>query len=129
MKWDTTEFVSTCPNCQQVKPEHLNPSGLIQEIGVPTWKWKEINMHFIIGLPRTRSQNVSILVIVDRLTKSAHFIPVKSTYMKEDYARININEIVSLHGIPLSIISDRGAQFTSHFLEGFSKGFRYASET
>ena len=66
---------------------------------------------------------------VDRLTKFAHFILVKSTYTAEEYEIIYINEIVSLHGIPLSIISDRGAQFTSHFLEGFSKGFRYASET
>ena len=79
-------------------------------------------MDFVVGLPRTRKQNDSIWVIVDRLTKSSHFILVKSTYTAKDYARIQINEIVSLHGIPLSIISDRVAQFTSHFWKAFQKG-------
>ena len=84
-------------------------------MNVPTWKWEAINMDFFVGLPQTRKQNNSIWVIVDRLTNSAHFIPVKSTYTDEDYARIYINEIVNLHRISLSIISDRGALFTSHF--------------
>ena len=84
-------------------------------IEVPTLKWEAINMDFVVGLPRTRRQHDSIWVIVDRLTKSAHFIPVKSTYRAEDYARLYIDEIVRWHGIPLSIISDRGAQFTLHF--------------
>ncbi|WP_353804830.1 hypothetical protein, partial [Acinetobacter baumannii] len=66
-------------------------------------------MDFVVGLPRTQRQNDSIWVVVDRLTKSSHFIPVKSTYMAEDYARIFKDEIVCRHGIPLSIISDRGA--------------------
>ena len=79
-------------------------------------------MDFVVGLPRTPKQNDSIWVMVDRLTKSAHFIPDKSIYMAEDYGRIYINEIVSLHGISLSIISDRGAQFTSRFWKAFQKG-------
>ena len=81
----------------------------------PTWKWEDINMDFVVGLPQTQRQNDSIWVVVDRLTKSAQFIPVKSTYSAQEYARIYINEIVSLHGIPLPIIWDRGAQFTSRF--------------
>ena len=72
-------------------------------------------MDFVVGLPRTRRQHESIWVMVDRLTNCAHFIPVKSTYRAEDYARLYIYEIVSWHGIPLSIIYDRGAQFTPHF--------------
>jgi len=72
-------------------------------------------MDFVVGLPRTRRQHDSIWVIMDRLTKSAHFIPVNSTYRAEDYARLYIDEIVRWHGIPLSIILDRLAQFTSHF--------------
>ena len=72
-------------------------------------------MDFVVSLPRTRRQHDSIWVIVDRMTKSAHFIPVKSTYRAKDYARLYIDEIVRWHGIPLSIISDRGAQFTLHF--------------
>ena len=107
--------VSMCPNCQQVKFKHIKPSCLIQEMSVPTLKWEEINMDFVVWLPRTRRKMDSIWVIVDRLTKFAHFIPVKSTYTKEDYARIYINKIVSLHGISLSIIMDRGALLTSHF--------------
>ena len=81
-----------------------------------------INMDFVVGLPRTPKQNDSIWVIVDKLTKSTYFIHVKSTYTAEYYARIYINDIVSLHGIPLSIISDRGAQFTSRFWKVFQKG-------
>ena len=75
-----------------------------------------------MGLPRSRRKNDSIWVVVDRLRKSAHFIHVKSTYSTEEYARININEIVRLHGIPLSIILNRDAQFTSRFWRSFQKG-------
>ena len=66
-----------------------------------------INMDFVVGLPKTRKMQDSILVIVDKMTKSAHFIPVKSTYRAKDYAKLYINEIVRSHGIPLSIISNR----------------------
>ena len=85
----------------------------------PTWKWEDMNMYFIVGLPQMRKQNNSIWVIVDRLTKSTHFIHAKSTYSGEEYARIYINEIVRLHGINLSTVSNRGAQFTSHFWRFF----------
>ncbi len=79
-------------------------------------------MDFITGLPRTRRQHDSIWVIVDRVTKSAHFLVVKTTDSVEDYTKLYINEIVRLHGVPLSIISDRGPQFTSHFWKSFQKG-------
>ena len=81
----------------------------MQCINLPVWKWDMINMDFITGLPRTLQKFDSIWVIVDRLTKSAHFLPVKTTYTTEDYARLYVKEIVRLHGIPISIISDRGA--------------------
>ena len=90
MKKDIAEYVAKCPNCQQVKVGHLKLGGLTQRIKVATWKWEAINMDFVVGLPRTRRQHDSIWVIVDRLTKSAHFIPVKSTYRAEDYARLSI---------------------------------------
>ena len=121
MKKRIAKFFTKCPNCQQVKGEHLKPGGLTQIMDVPTWKWEAINMDFFVGLPRTRKQNVSIWVIVDSFTKSAQFFLVKSNYTTEDYARIYNNEIVSLQGIPLSIISDRGSQFTSHFWKDFQK--------
>ena len=79
-------------------------------------------MNFMVGLPRTQKQYHSIWVVVNMLTKSIHFIPIKYTYSAEDYARIFIDEIVCRHGIPLSIISDRGAQFTSRFWRSSQKG-------
>ena len=116
---DTSEFVAKCPSCQQVKAEHQKPGGLLQEIQVPTWKWEDINMDFVVGLPRNQKQHDSIWVIVDRLTKSTHFILVKSTYSVEDYARIFIDEMLCHHEIPLSIIIDRAAQFTFRFGRSF----------
>ena len=78
-------------------------------------------MNFVVSFPRTQRKKDSIWVVIDRLTKSAHFIPVKSTYSGEDYARIFIDEIVCRHGISLSIILDRGSQFTSMFWRLFKK--------
>ena len=88
---------------------------MTQEIDIPTCKWDVINMDFFTGLPRTRRQHDSIWVIVDRMTKSSRFLAVKTTYSEEDYAKLYFTEIVRLHGVPLSIISDRGPLFTSHF--------------
>ena len=78
---------------------------MTQEIDIPTWKWAVINMDFITGLPRTRRQHDSIGVIVDRMTKSSHFLEDKTTYLAEDYAKFYLTEIMRLHGFPLSIIS------------------------
>ncbi|WMV49396.1 hypothetical protein MTR67_042781 [Solanum verrucosum] len=122
MKRDTANFVAKCPNCQRVKVEHQKLGGVTQEISNPTWKWEVINMDFITGLPRTCRQHDSIWVIVDRVTKSAHFLAVKTTDSAEDYAKLYINEIVRLHGVPLSIVSDRVPHFTSHFWKSFQKG-------
>jgi len=122
MKKSIAEFVAQCPNCQQVKIEHQKPGGLLQNIEIPTWKWEVINMDFIIGLPRSYHKFDSIWVIIDRLTKCAHFLLVKTTYTAEDYAKLYIKEIVRLHGVPISIISDRGAQFMANFWRSFQKG-------
>ena len=81
-----------------------------------------INMDFITGLPSTSRQHDSIWVIVDRMTKSSHLLAVNTTDSEEDYAKLYINETMRSHGFPLSIISDRGPQFTSHFLKSFQKG-------
>ncbi|WMV55255.1 hypothetical protein MTR67_048640 [Solanum verrucosum] len=79
-------------------------------------------MGCIVGLPHTRFQHESIWVIVDRMTKSAHFIPIKVSYLAEDYAKLYLRKMVRLHGVPLSIISDRGTQFNSQFQKSFQKG-------
>ncbi|WMV58719.1 hypothetical protein MTR67_052104 [Solanum verrucosum] len=91
-----------------VKLERQKPGCISQEISIPTWKWEVIKMDFIMGLPCTRRQLDSIWVIVDRVTKSAHFLVVKTTDSAKDYAKLYINEIVRLHGVHFSIISDRG---------------------
>jgi transposase InsO family protein len=84
---------------------------------VPKWKWEEIAMDFIVGLPRTQSGYNSICVIVDQLTKVAHFIPGKTTYSRLQLAELYMSRIVCLHGVSKKIVSDRGTQFTSKFCE------------
>src|SRR5688572_8275278 len=115
MKRDIVDFVAKCLNCQQVKYEHQKSGGPMQQMPIPEWKWERITMDFVTGLPLTLGKYDSVWVIVDRLTKSAHFLPVKTSYNAEQLARVYIREIIRLHGVPTSIVSDRGAQFTSRF--------------
>jgi hypothetical protein len=115
MKKETAQYVARCDTCQRTKAEHQRPAGLLQPLPVPKWKWEEIDMDFVIRLPRTQTGNDSIRVIIDRLTNVAHFIPVKTTFEGATLARIYFKEIVRLHGIPRKIVSNRGTQFTSKF--------------
>nr|ABA97341.1 retrotransposon protein, putative, Ty3-gypsy subclass [Oryza sativa Japonica Group] len=115
MKREIAEYVAVCDVCQRVKAEHQKPAGLLQPLKIPEWKWEEIGMDFITSLPRTSSGHDSIWVIVDRLTKVAHFIPVKTTYSGSRLAELYMARIVCLHGVPKKIVSDRGSQFTSNF--------------
>jgi hypothetical protein len=80
MKRDVAEYVALCDTCQRVKAEHQRPAGFLQPLKEPEWKWEEISMDFIVGLPRTQGGYDSIWVIVDHFTEVAHFIPVKTTY-------------------------------------------------
>jgi hypothetical protein len=88
---------------------------LLQPLKVPEWKWEEIDMDFIAGLPRTRDGYHSIWFIMDRLTKVAHFIPMRTTYSGAQLAESYMSRIVCLHGVPTKIVSERGTQFTSRF--------------
>ncbi|KAA3463644.1 DNA/RNA polymerases superfamily protein [Gossypium australe] len=115
LKREVTEFVGKFHTCQQVKAEHQLPSGLLQPVKIPQWKWERITMDFVSGLPLTPSKKDSVWVIVDRLTKSAHFIPVRVDYSLQRLAKLYVAEIVRLHGVPVSIISDRDPRFTSRF--------------
>jgi len=117
MKKEIAAYVARRDTCCRVKAIHMKPAGLLQPLSVPEWKWEEVSIDFITGLPTTRKGNDSIWVIIDQLTKSAHFIPVKNTYRPLEYADIYMVEIVKLHGIPKTIVSDRGPQFTAHFWE------------
>ena len=88
MKREVADFVSKCLVCQKVKAPRQKPAGLLQPLGVPEWKWKKVSMDFISGLPRTLKSYTVIWVVVDRLTKSAHFIPGKSTYIASKWAQV-----------------------------------------
>ncbi|KAI3819628.1 hypothetical protein L1987_13469 [Smallanthus sonchifolius] len=113
MKGDIATYVSKCLTCSKVKAEHQKPSGLLQQPAIPQWKWEQISMDFITKLPKTSSGYDTIWVIVDRLTKSAHFLPIKETDKTEKLAKLYIKEIVARHGVPISIISDRDSRFVS----------------
>jgi hypothetical protein len=115
LKRDVAAHVGVCDICQRVKDEHQRPGGLLHPLKVPEWKWEEIGMDFITGLPRTSKGYDSIWVIVDRLTKVAHFIPVNTTYKGSQLAELYMARIVCLHGVPKKIVSDHGSQFTSRF--------------
>jgi hypothetical protein len=115
MKEEVARFVYACLTCQKSKIEHQKPAGLMQPLEVPEWKWDSISMDFVTGLPATLRGHDSIWVIVDRLTKSAHFIPINITYPIAKLAEIYIRVIVKLHGVPLCIVSDRDPRFTSGF--------------
>jgi hypothetical protein len=114
---DIAEYVTLCDTCQLVKAEHQRPVGLLQSLQVPEWKWEEIIMDFIMGLPKTQSGYDSIWVIVDRLTKVDHFIPITTSYSGPQLAELYMLRIVCLHGVPKKIVYDRGTQFTSRFWE------------
>lgn len=128
MKRDITNFVKHCVTCQLIKAEHQRPGGLLQPLDIPVWKWDQISMDFIDGLPRSRSDHDSLWVIVDRLTKSAHFLPVRSTRTVPLLAKLYVKEIVKLHGIPTSIVSDRDPLFTSGFWKALQKSFGNAAQ-
>ncbi|KAG8503295.1 hypothetical protein CXB51_001262 [Gossypium anomalum] len=177
LKREVTEVVGKCLTCQQVKAKHQLPSGLLQPVKIPLWKWERVTMDFVSGLPLTPTKKDSVWVIVDRLTKSAHFIPLCTNYSlqklaklyvaepvkiplwkwervtmdfvsglpltptKKDsvwvivdrltksahfiplctnyslqkLAKLYVAEIVRLHGVPVLIISDRDPRFTSRF--------------
>ena len=119
MKREIAKYVSECDICKRVKASHLRSAGLLQPLTIPSGKWEDISMDFIVGLPKTSKGYDSIWVIVDRLTKSAHFLPVKTIYRAQHYAELYISRILSLHGVPKTIISDRGTQFVARFWEHF----------
>ncbi|GJW85818.1 putative reverse transcriptase domain-containing protein [Tanacetum coccineum] len=121
MKADVATYVSKCLTCLRVKAEHQKPSGLLVQPAIPQWKWENITMDFVTKLPGTQSGNDTIWVIVDRLTKSAHFLPMRETDPMDKLARLFLKEVVTRHGIPVSIICDRDPRFTSNFWRSFQK--------
>nr|GEW02743.1 putative reverse transcriptase domain-containing protein [Tanacetum cinerariifolium] len=121
MKADIAIYVNKCLTCLRVKAEHQKPSGLLVQPEIPQWKWDSITMDFVTKLPRTQGGNDTIWVVVDRLTKSAHFLPMKKTDPMDKLARLYLKEVVTGHRIPASIICDRDPRFTSNFWKSFQK--------
>ena len=117
MKNDIFKFVKRCLTCQQIKANKKRLPGELQPLQLPKWKWEEITMDFVVGLPRIVSCQDAIWVIVDRFSKVAHFIPISITYSMDKLAPLYIKEIVRLHGVSVSIVSDKDAIFTSRFWE------------
>jgi hypothetical protein len=115
MKREILKDVSECDTCQRVKADHSRPAKNLQPLSIPEWKWEDICMDFIVGLLRTSCGYDSIWLIVDHLTKSAYFIPVCTRYRARNYIELYISNIVRYHGIPKTIISDRGSIFVARF--------------
>jgi len=117
MKKDITKYVYACLVCQKSKIKHQKPSGLMQPLFVPEWKWDSISLDFVGALPKTVKGFDSIWVIVDWLMKTAHFVPIKTGMSVAKLAEIYIEQVVRLYGISSSILSDRDLRFTSKFWE------------
>jgi hypothetical protein len=117
MKVDIAKYVLECDTCHKMKARHLKSAGVLQSLSIPMWKWDDISMDFTVGLPLTARKKDSIWVIVDRLTKTAHFIAVHTTYSVQQYVELYMDQIVRLHGILKTIISNRGTQFVAQIWE------------
>nr|GEX36752.1 reverse transcriptase domain-containing protein [Tanacetum cinerariifolium]GEX38570.1 reverse transcriptase domain-containing protein [Tanacetum cinerariifolium] len=129
MKAIIVEYVGKCLKYSRVKAKRQKPFGLLIQLEIPTWKYERITMDFVTKLPKTSNEYDTIWVIVDRLTKSAHFIPIKATNSMETLTRLYIKEIVSRHGVPISIISDHNSHFTSRFWQSIQSALEIIHET
>ena len=120
MKRHIGDFVRQCLTCQQIKAEHQRPAGLLQPLEVAEWKWEHITMDFVTHFPWTSRKHDTVWVIVDQLNKSAHFLVVRMTFTLEEFCKLYIQEIVRLHGVPISIVSDRDPRFTTQIWKSFN---------
>jgi hypothetical protein len=104
MKIEIALYVAKCDTCRRVKAIHMKAAGPLQYLPISTWKWENISMDFIVGLPKTAKGFDSIWVIIDRLTKITHFLPVKTDHLVVVYVQLYIARILSLHGVPKTIV-------------------------
>ena len=121
MKNEAANYIARCMECQRVKVEHRHPTGLLQPLPILEWKWEVVTIDFITKLPQSSRQHESIMVVMEKLTKAAHFVPVKLTQKATNVAEIYMKEIARLHGVPKAIVSDRDSKFTSNIWKGLFK--------
>jgi hypothetical protein len=124
MKKEVFDFIASCLECQKVKAEHRNAVGLLQPLPIPEWKWEVVTMGFITKLPKTKKECDSIMVLVDKLTKDAHFVPFKLTRKAANINDVYMEESARLHGIPKTIVFDKDPKFTSKFWKGLFNGVK-----
>src|SRR4051812_22456324 len=119
MKREIAQFIAECDVCRCVKAKHQRLASTLQPLSIPEWKWDKVSMDFITGFPKTQKGNDAIFVVVDRLSKVAHFLSVRESITASQLADLYVSRIVSLHGVPMEINSDRGSFFTSRFWGSF----------
>ena len=119
MKRHVGDFVRRCLTCQQVKAKHQKPVGLLQPLKVAKLKWEHVTMDFVTHFPWTPLRHDAVWMIVDRLTKSAHFLAVRMTFTLEEFYKVYVREIFRLLGVPVYIVSDRDPRFTARFWKSF----------
>ncbi|CAI7822304.1 unnamed protein product, partial [Closterium sp. NIES-54] len=115
MAADVQQFVTSCDTCQQMKSSKQKKTGLLQPLPVPEQPWQVVSLDFITGLPSTSRGHDSILVVIDKFSKMGHFIPTNATATAEATARLFFDRIITIHGIPATLISDRDPEFMSKF--------------
>ena len=119
MKREIAQFVNECDVCRRVKAEHQRPAGLLHPLPIPEWKFDHIEMDFVTVFPKSKKGNDAIFVVIDKLSKVAHFLRVKESIVAAQLAELYTLRIVSLHGMPMLICSDRRSIFTSKFWDLF----------
>lgn len=121
MKREITQFINECDVCRRVKAEHQCPTGLLQPLPIPEWKFDHIEMDFVTGFPKSKRGNDAIFVVIDKLTKVVHFLPIKESITVSQLTELYTSRVVSLHSIPQLITFDCGSIFTSRFWESFQQ--------
>jgi len=116
---DIARYVAECDVCRRIKAEQQRPASTLQPLPIPEWKWDKVSMDFITGFPKTQKGNDAIFVVIDRLSKVAHFLPIRESITASQLVDLYVSRVVSLHGVPLEINSDRGSLFTSRFWQSF----------
>jgi len=121
MKTYVDDYVASCLVCQKARIEHQRSDGTLEPLDIPQWKWDNISMDFVTHLLRFVRGHDSIWVIVDKLTKYAHFLPINQKMSMDKLADLYVREVVRLHGVPTSIVSDKDPRFTSRFWQSLQK--------